>query len=182
MARDQYIRLRVSESEKQEIEDFVEGVPEYSDVSDFFRTLAHTEMATYGEDDTTIDPEEIVNAVEIGLSGVNEQLENFNDRLAQVESEVRSSDDIGNLAQEIFSDLPALAEDEELPDPTEIEKANPESIELVQQISTANAWANYYNEDEDRIRRALARMLQYYPDAEYQEDEYQSRRYYRVKN
>lgn len=205
--RTEQVKFRVTPEFKTEIEQFIDE----SNEADSFASLCRTSIRHRMHDsESNIDSEEISRSVEVALEPVERELEELNDRLANVEQQVRAVDEesIDELANDIYQILPELTEDdleyEEfgkpiqwqdgedsfvgvdvhplwLPlDKLEGEIHNPESVEDVQKASTATAYANFFEVDEATARRALSRMVVSYPDADYIDTD-EALRYYRLQ-
>lgn len=180
--RSELIQIRVTPGEKQQITEFVEETNEYESVSRMLRALAHRHIATDGDmqQEASVDPDEIVDAVDTAMTDVTDQIERVEDTVAELESSVDMDDEIGQLAHEIMSQLPVHESGDDLPDPTtEIDKAAGGELLMAQQLSTVDAWATYLEIPVDKARRALARA-QEFPDVQYVEGSRGYRRYYKT--
>lgn len=174
--KSEMIRVRVTPDEKQEIQDYLNETGEFPSMSRMLRTLAKQHIRT-DEDTASIDPDEIVDAVEIGLSDVTEYLQNMDDRLANVEQKVSDEDEIDKLARELYDEIPVVKSEEEMRNlDSHVRLGDADEAAI---ISTPDAWADFFDVDLPMIRRALARANDYYPDLHYYNiKEDGTRRYY----
>lgn len=135
-----------------------------------------------------LDTTALVDAVEIAMSDVTERLEHLDDRLADVESEVRDSDEIDTLARQIFRELPYAESEDEMREQRSdamLDTDNDEWVfpknEDMRLLSTAEAWAEYFGIDVADARRALSRACTYFEaDIEYFYHLNGERRFYRT--
>lgn len=172
MDRTERIEIRLTPDEKDEIDTHLDdGI--HTDRSQFFRALAKKEIR--GEDSASIDTEEIVDAVEIAFSDFNENIEQVNDRLADVEQHLKRSDDIDNLACDLYKELPKAASEEQMRKMKPVIRMPSQEAQVV---STPQIWAEYFDEDIVDIRRVLGRAMEYYPDVKYLTTDDGHRRYY----
>jgi hypothetical protein len=177
--RDVLINFKVTESEKQKFEEYVENTNEFDSLSRMFRALAHRHIESGDKPEATVDTDEIVDAVDVAMSDVSERLERIEDNIAELDSQVNVDDSVSRLASDVANELPVHGSGEELPTPsTDIDTAPVDSLQMAQQLSTADAWADYYDVEHDRMRRALARALDF-PDVKFVELG-DSRRYYKT--
>jgi len=181
MAREKQIGVRVSEAEKKKFEKHIDDTSEYDSVPRMMRSLARDHINGYGDEATasTVDADEIVDAVEIGLSSVHERLEELENLVAEVNAATVSSDERSALANDIVTELPVYPDGPDFPDLMELESGSPDNIQTARALSTVGAWANYFGVDEDDARSALARA-QEFPDVKYIEGESGYRRYYKT--
>lgn len=190
--RTKTIKIRVTPDEKREYEEYIEETGEAPSASSWFRTLANERVSADDEATADIDLESLTEAMEVALSDVHEQMETMANRMASLESNVHNDDDIDKLAREIYSHLPVMESPDEFPDPfleVDINLAD-RDLEEAQKISTPSAWAKWFDKSEADIRRACARMLEYYPDARYFHEKFEdasgvveapARRYYKTE-
>lgn len=165
--RSETIGVRLTPAEREKFENFLEDSNEFDSISRFFRTIAHRYIAT-DDEDQSLDPQEIIGAVDTAVTPLEEQLERIEEHVVSIDSNVRNDDKIDRLARDIYSSLPTHRDETELPDLDEVSQyTNASDLALTQAISTPYLWAEYYNEDLADVRRACARMLEYYPDVEY---------------
>ena len=168
--RSEIVGVRLTPEEREKFEDFLRGEDEFDSMSRFFRVAAHRHIAT-NDEDATIDPEEIIDAVDSAVTPLSERLERVEDHVLSIDSNVTNDDKIDRLARDIYSSLPAQSGTNELPDFDEIGQFEaPSDLALAQAISTPDIWAQYYDEELADVRRACARMLEYYPDVKYVQD------------
>lgn len=178
--RTELVQIKVTPDEKQKFQEYVESTNEFDSLSRMFRVLAHRHIETDGQErDATVDTEEIVDAVDIAVADVVERLERVEDKVAELDSSIRTDDEIGQLTHEIVSNLPIYESDDQIPKPTEIDQGGVEDLEMAQQLSTVDAWADYFEISVDKARRALARA-QEHPDVKYVEGARGYRRYYKT--
>lgn len=174
MDRTERIEIRLTPTEKQEIDDYLDDEGAYTDRSQMFRSLAKKEIR--GDDTATIDAKEIVNAVEIAFSDLTENVEQVNDRLADVEQKLRQSeDDIDSLAHDLYDEMIEVGSEEQM---RNLEPGLRMPSEEAAIVSTPQIWAEFFNEDLVDVRRALGRALEYYPDLKYLTTDDGHRRYY----
>lgn len=178
--RSEVIGVRVTPEEKQKFKQHIEENNEFTSLSRMFRTLASKHVRNYGEEDTaSIDPEEIINAVEAGLSGVTEQMDQLETRMAELESQVSHSDEIDKLARELYSCLPEYEDEKHMLDPQNMDDTEDKLLQA-KQLSTEFAWQDYFGVEKEELSRAIARMQEYFPDVAIKQDnELDYRRYYK---
>lgn len=152
MQRTKTIKIRVTPGEKQSFEEYLEETREASSLSSWFRYLGFNRIES---DDNTasIDPEQVTNAVEIGVSDLTERTEELAGEIALLENQVKPTSDIEDLAKELLNLLPVHPDDELTP----VDNINMglHSLEGVQQTTTPGAWSVHLDEPEQKIRRAL---------------------------
>lgn len=155
---------------------------EFPSLSQLLRAAANKHI----EEDTTttaeINPDQITDAVENALGDVTERLERIEDELAHIDTEVGESEDVETMVQDIVAELPVMDDGAEFSDDlTPGEQAGDASVlEFCKLSSTPSAWSDYVEEDVTKTRRALSRLIEWYPDVEYISDEERGvRRYYR---
>lgn len=169
--RSETIGVRLTPAERDKFERYVEESNEFDSLSRFFRTIAHRYIAVEDEE-PSLDPEEVIDAVDTAVTPLEDRLERIEDHVLSIDSNVRDDDKIDRLARDIYSSLPTHRDETELPDLDEVSQyGNASDLALVQAISTPYMWAEYYDEDLQDVRRACARMLEYYPDVKFVEDE-----------
>lgn len=162
--RTETVGVRLTPDEREKFEQFLDNSNEFDSLSRFFRTVAHRYIAT-DDEDPSLDPEEISEAVESTLTPFAERLEQMEEHIVSIDSNVRDDDKIDRLARDIYSTLPTHSDETGLPDLDEVSKSgNGSDLAIVQAISNPYLWAEYYDEDLQDVRRACARMQQYYPD------------------
>lgn len=174
------IGVRVSEAEKQKFEEHIKDTSEYDSVPRMMRSLARNHINEYGDEATSaVDADEIVDAVEIGLSSVHERLEELENLVAEVNAVTVSSNENSALANDIVTELPTYADGPDFPDLMELDSGSPYNIQTARALSTVGAWANYFGVDDDDARTALARA-QEFPDVKFIEGDSGYRRYYKT--
>ncbi|WP_435099935.1 hypothetical protein [Halorubrum sp. N11] len=168
--RSETVGVRLTPAEREKFEDFLREEDEFDSISRFFRVAAHRHIATANED-VSIDPEEIIDAVDSAVTPISERLERVEDHVLSIDSSVTNDDKIDLLAQDLYSSLPTHSKADGLPDFDKIEEFDtPSDLALAQGISTPEIWAEYYDEELADVRRACARMLEYYPEVNYIQD------------
>lgn len=178
------VTLKVTETQKDRWETYAEDNPEYDNLSDLVKLSVEKEMSgaldreAVEQLDVSIDYDDIVRAVEAGLSDVNERLESVDDRLADVESTVKTNDDISKLARDIYEEMVVVEDEAEMRELGPMVSQEVEEELAIQ--STPGAWATLFDVDEEDARRALSRAVQLFPDVEYYRTSEGPRRYYRV--
>jgi hypothetical protein len=163
--RSQFIRKCVNQK--------IEGTVSRNEIDDLTERL-----------DIDIDAEQIENLSSL-VERLSGEVDSIKDELYEILEQVDDSEKIDNLAREIHSLLP---EEEPTMMPLDINEHHDEiDLETVQRISDAEAWAFWMDEDESTIRKALARMTQYFPDVVVTKHEIEefnatvkARRYYRA--
>lgn len=162
--------MRLTPDERRKFENHVEQSDEFSSLSRFFRVLVHRHIDT-DDDQPSLDPDEIVEPVDQALTPLSTQLDQIEEQVLSIDANVRDEDVIDRLARDIYSSLPTHQRGTDFPaldDLDELENhANTSDFALVQAISTPFMWSRYYTEELQDVRRACARMLEYYPDVDY---------------
>jgi hypothetical protein len=169
--RSEFVGVRLTPDEREKFQSYVDESDEFSSLSRFFRVVAHRELATE-DDQPTLDPQEVVQAVGDALTPLETQLDQIEDHVLSIDSSVRDDNKLDKLARDIYAALPIHESEDEFPglDKESLEKyANTSDLALVQATSTPFMWAQYFDEDYTDIRRACSRMLEYYPDVNYVE-------------
>lgn len=168
--RTEFVGVRLTPEEREEFENFLREEGEFNSMSRFLRVAAYRYMAG-ADEESSIDPEEIIDAVDSAVTPISDRLERIEDHVLSIDSNVSDDDNIDRLARDIYSSLPAHTDTNGLPDFGEIGQfESPSDLALAKSISTPDVWAQYYDEDLADTRRACARMLEYYPDVTYIED------------
>lgn len=177
------MKFRVSPETKADIDQYLDESNDFDSIARLCRTCVKNHIHTQ-TDSTPSD--EFRAELDAALDPLREELERMNDRLADLEQtqtpHPSQGPDLDDLATDLFQSLPKLREWEPIPslDDLSDEIHNPDTLADAQAASTARAWANYYDLDEEVARRALARVLDYYPDTTAVEASDGRRRYYRV--
>ena len=169
--RSEFIGVRLTPEEHRKFTEYIEDSNEFDSMSRFLRTVAHRYIAT-DDEELSLDPEEIIEAVDTAVMPLSERLDQIEDHVVSIDSNVRDDDKIDKLARDIYSSLPVHDDETGLPNLDEVgQYANASDIALVQAISTPEMWGEYYDEDLQDVRRACARMQEYYPDVKFARDE-----------
>lgn len=195
------VGVRVSSHEKKKFEEFLETEEgqRHNSIADMMRTTAHNEINNAGESELNAD--EIINAVEIALSDVTEELDSLNTQMTVIKDSISDDKDIQELAAEIYEYLPKhdidpfdfgiehwdpdlQQEEYELGIPDE-SNFSVNSSEDLKEWPTVDAFAEYLDEPRADVQRALSWAKEYYPDVKEQEPPVKTdllkSRYYRVK-
>ncbi|MDB2294365.1 hypothetical protein PM085_19330 [Halorubrum ezzemoulense] len=179
MQRTKTIKIRVTPGDKKKFEDYLEQTRESSSLSAWFRWLGHNRIESEDKTSTAeIDPEQVTNAVEIGVSDLTERTEELAGEIALLENQVKPTSEIEELAKELLELLP-IHPDNELTPVDQITKGLDE-LEGVQQTTTPSAWSVYLNEPEPKIRRAL-KWLSEFPEVKSTKGSLGITRWYRTQ-
>lgn len=195
--RDERIEIRVTQEEKDELREWIDDTGQYGSMSRLLRSVTLQHIRTDGDTESEsveIDNENIQDAVEIALSPVTKRLERIENGLAQIDSTGGKEEEIDDLAQDIAMELPVASSVDELPPLYTVYQEsgydeNQDPLEFAKKASTATAWSGYVDADLNRVRRALVRATESFPDVEFgvsvpEDDRYRvdgdPRRYYRV--
>ena len=169
--RTEVVGIRLTPEEGEKFTGYIEDSNEFDSMSRFFRTVAHRYVAT-DDEEPSLDPEEITEAVDAAVTPLSERLEQMEEHIVSIDSNVRDDDKIDRLARDIYSSLPTHSDETGLPELDEVGKYGDASdLAIVQGISTPYMWALYYDEDLQDVRRACARMQEYYPDVDFVRDD-----------
>ncbi|PSQ51921.1 hypothetical protein BRD20_08865 [Halobacteriales archaeon SW_8_65_20] len=165
--RTETVGVRLTPKERADFEEYIEDNNECNSLSQFFRLAAYNFKKT-DEQDVSIDPDEIVEAVDIGVSPIAEQLDELEEHILSIDSQVNNDDKIDKLARDIYSVLPTHESGSDLPEIRDSSELNDASdFVIAQKISTPYLWSEYFDEDVADVRRACSRMQEYYPDVKY---------------
>ena len=165
--RTEIVGVRLTPTEREKFEEYLTDSNEFDSMSRFFRTVAHRYVATEDEEQS-LDPEKIIEAVDTAVSPLAERMDQIEDHVISIDSNVRDDDKIDKLARDIYSSLPTHADETELTDLDDIgQYANASDLAVVQAISTPDMWSEFFDEELQDVRRACARMLEYYPDVKF---------------
>jgi hypothetical protein len=168
--RSETIGVRLTPTEREKFEDFLRDSNEFDSMSRFFRVIAHRYIET-SDEDPTLDPQEVIDAVDQAVAPLQQRIEQIEEHVISIDSNVRDDDKIDRLARDIYSSLPNHKDATELPNLDEVSQyANASDLALTQAISTPYLWSKYYDEDLADVRRGCARMLEYYPDVKFVTD------------
>lgn len=167
--RTKTIGVRVTPDEHEKFTSYVEESNEFDSLSRFLRVIAYRHIAEEKEeDDASMDPEEIVNAVDTAVAPIADKLDTLQDHVLAIDANVGGDDDVDKLARELYLSLPTHRDASELPSLRGINDiADTNDLSMVQSFSTPYLWAQYFDVDLGEMRRACARMLEYYPDVEF---------------
>ena len=168
--RSEVVGIRLTPEEREEFEEFIRETNEFDSLSRFFRVTAYRYMNT--EDvEATVDQDEIIRAVDSSVTPIVERLDRVEEHVLSIDSNVTEDDRVDRLARDLYTSLPTHSSKSGLPDFDEVGQFDtPSDLALVQAISTPQMWAQYFEENLADVRRACARMLEYYPDVEFVED------------
>jgi len=167
--RTEAIKTRVTENEKDMIDNYLKESGEFDSQSRLIRVLLHRHIKGDNKQDMEIDSDEIKSAVEDGVNSLEIQLNEMSDRIADVEQTVKTSDDISKLANDIYNQMLVLddAIDAEFESIQDFEKLGSTHEEEAALTGSAKAFSDLFGEDENTIRRALARANDMFPDVKY---------------
>lgn len=197
MSREKQILVRVTEDTKQTLEGYVDDDQNpYDSVSSLMRHAALSEVDGYYLQqslenavdnvgiDTDIDTDEVVTAVEAGLSSTDERIEQVEEQLASIDEKLSTDDEITDLAKLIKSDWLL-----ELPHGTSITEIDihagtepNNSTQYAHMAGTPQAIADVSNHAEHRVRSALRRAFKLYPRVKRTVDEENGMTRYWVSN
>lgn len=185
--RTESVRIRITPESKRIFEEYLEESPDFSSLSRLFRVAAREYI--HEEDTqapTDIDPEQVTNAVETGLSEVHERLARIEQEVNRVDTAVQpNNEDVDDLADDIAMQLPVMDSSEELRGTNAIMEERAHSgmsdLQFTKEMSTIEFWADFVDADENKTRRAITRAANWYPDVQWTYDENMGkRRYYRT--
>jgi len=175
--RTELIKVRVTPDHHDEITEYLEETEEFGSLS----TLGQHVLVQYVRDDgddsdqsVSIDSEDIIDAVDMGLSPVNERLEKIETELLEVQNLVQTDTEVRDLADQLYDNLLQVPDDDQTIEDLTLLK--PEEAALV---GTPEAFAEEFGEDEGTVRRALDMADKMYPNVDYIVTEIGERRYYR---
>lgn len=179
MQRTKTIKIRVTPGEKAEFEEHLEDTKESASLSSWFRYLGINRIESEDKTSTAeIDPEQVTNAVEIGVSDLTERTEELAGEIALLENQVKPTSEIEELAKEILELLPIHPDNE--PTPVDQITKGLDELEGVQQTTTPIAWSVYLDEPEPKIRRAL-KWLSEFPEVKSTKGSLGITRWYRTQ-
>jgi hypothetical protein len=169
--RTETVGVRLTPEERADFEEYIEDNNECNSLSQFFRLAAYNFKKT-DDQDVSIDPDEIVEAVDIGVSPIMEQLNELEEHVLSIDSRVSNDDKIDKLARDIYSALPTHESGSDLPEIRDASELSDDSdFVIAQKISTPYYWSKYFDEGVADVRRACSRMQEYYPDVKYVSEE-----------
>jgi len=171
--RTETIKFLVSESEKQDFEEYIENNPEYDSLSRFFRVLGHRELE--GASDVEIDQNAIVDAVDVGVSDLREEIVTLSKQIDDIGAEVDSSDEIDKIARDLYGVLPQVSEEEFKAKSFDeiVHNYDVDSLSGIKRVSTASVWARYLDISVPKCRRGLVRCDEYFADVKFLEEEFE---------
>jgi len=168
--RSEIVGIRLTPEERKEFDEFIQEENEFDSLSRLFRVTAYRYMNS-GDEEATVDQDEIIRAVDTSVTPLTERLDRIEEHILSIDSSVTNDDKIDQLARDLYSSLPIHSTENDLPDFDEVGQFDtPSDLALAQAISTPEVWAQYFDENLADVRRACARMLEYYPDVEFVED------------
>lgn len=169
--RTEHVGVRLTPEEREKFTEYIDDSNEFDHLSRFLRIAALRHIAREDEEQS-IDPQRITEAVDSAVTPLTERLEQIEDHVLSIDSNVRDDDRIDKLARDIYSSLPVHDDETGLPELEEVGRHGDASdLALAQAISTPEMWSEYYDSDLQDVRRACARMQEYYPDVEFFRDE-----------
>jgi len=184
--RTETIKVRVTPAKKEKFEKYIEDTGEFPSVSQLLRASANAHIQQDDTQTTDIDPEQLTNAVEVGLSDVHERLARIEQEVNRVDTAVTpNEEDVDDLADDIAMQLPVMDSSEEFRDTNAIMEERAHSgmsdLDFTKEMSTIGFWSDFVDADENKTRRAITRAVNWYPDVQWMYDENMGkRRYYRT--
>jgi len=197
--RTETIKTRVSPKEKEMIEEYLEKSGEFDSKSRLIRILLHRHI-TNNKQDVEIDTDEIKSVIDnsvgdlqtelneiseriadIGVGDLQTELNEISERIADIEHKVRNSEDISELANDIYNQMLVLDDsiDEEFETIQDFEKLASTPEEEAAFTGSAKAFADLNGVNENTTRRALSRANDMFPDVKFVTERNGMRRYYR---
>lgn len=165
--RTETIGIRLTPAEREKFESFVEESNEFDSLSRFLRVIAHQRI-NENEEKSSVDPEEITEAVDAAVSPVSQRLEEIEQHILSIDANTSDDDKIDKLARDIYATLPVHDSGSEMVNIEDVlRKPNISELAMAQQISTPYIWSEFFDASIADTRRACARVLEYYPDAEF---------------
>lgn len=167
--RDKVIKIRVTESEKDEMRDFIENELHYSGFSDYFRTRVYEDMRD--GDGVDIDIGEIVDGVSDEIGGLKDSVGEMESMMSQLMGVVEDMQgDISSLSSELYEVLPTedflnehRAEYEQMcTNPFGVTRSD--DLRTKKLMSTSRTWSIHFGERESRIETALYALKSDMPD------------------
>lgn len=177
-------QIRLSESEKEDFEDYAESSTEFTTLADLFRKSVYREMA---DDGSNINTEEIRSLFEESLETTKRSISDIRDDMEVVKDSLSDPSDVGSLAVEIYDNLaivetpkewgttlPGVGRSQlhglegEKPDNIEIEERRDPVTNVydAQKWGDAKAWTEYLDASPDDVRRALSYCRATYNDVD----------------
>jgi len=178
--RTETIKTRVSAKEKEMIEEYLEKSGEFDSKSRLIRILLHRHI-TNNKQDVEIDTDEIKSVIDNSVGDLQTELNEISERIADIEHKVRNSEDISELANDIYNQMLVLDDsiDEEFETIQDFEKLASTPEEEAAFTGSAKAFADLNGVNENTTRRALSRATDMYPDVKFVTERNGMRRYYR---
>jgi len=178
--RTETIKTRVSPKEKEMIEEYLEKSGEFDSKSRLIRILLHRHI-TNNKQDVEIDTDEIKSVIDNSVGDLQTELNEISERIADIEHKVRNSEDISELANDIYNQMLVLDDsiDEEFETIQDFEKLASTPEEEAAFTGSAKAFADLNGVNENTTRRALSRANDMFPDVKFVTERNGMRRYYR---
>lgn len=178
--RTETIKTRVSPKEKEMIEEYLEKSGEFDSKSRLIRILLHRHI-TNNKQDVEIDTDEIKSVIDNSVGDLQTELNEISERIADIEHRVRNSEDISELANDIYNQMLVLDDsiDEEFETIQDFEKLASTPEEEAAFTGSAKAFADLNGVNENTTRRALSRANDMFPDVKFVTERNGMRRYYR---
>jgi len=179
--RTETIKTRVTKKEKKEIENYLEESGEFESKSRLVRVLLYRHINGNSQQDIQIDTDEIKSAVDDGMDELKIGLNKIEEKIADIEQAVKTSDEISRLANDIYNEMLVLDDsiDKEFETIQDFEKIGSTPEEEAALTGSAKAFSDLFGEEEYTIRRALARANDMFPDVKFVTERDGMRRYYR---
>jgi len=178
--RTELIKVRVTPDQHEEIKDYLDETEEWGSLSTFGQHVLVDYVRNGGDDGdesrdepVSIDTSDIMDAVEMGMSPINERLEQIERNMREMHEILHNDPEVRELADQLYENLI------EVPDGQTIEDLSPIHPDDAFLIGTPEALGNEFGEDAGTIRRGLDLAEKLYPDIEYIVDDHGERRYYR---
>jgi len=176
--RSELIKVRVTEEQHEKISEHLEKTEEYGSLSTFGQHVLVDYVRDDGESSeqqVSIDSEDIMEAVEMGLSPVSERLERIESDILELQNMVQTDTVVRELADQLYDNLI------QVPDGQTIEDMSPLQPDEAALVGSPEAFAGEFGEDQGAVRRALDMAENLYPDVDYIVDKTGDRRYYRIE-
>jgi len=179
--RTETIKTRVTEKEKKMIDNYLNESGNFNSKSRLIRVLLHNHIKGDNQQDVNIDTDEIKSVIDESVGGLQKELNEISDRIADIEHKVRNSEDISELANDIYNQMLVLDDsiNEEFETIQDFEKLASTPEEEAALTGSAKAFADLNGVNENTTRRALSRATDMYPDVKFITEKNGMRRYYR---
>jgi hypothetical protein len=176
--RSELIKVRVTPDQHADIKAHLDETEEWGSLSTFGQQVLVDYVREGGDGDQTeenvsIDPSDIIDAVEMGLAPVNERLDRMEDELLELQNMVQTDTETRDLADQLYDNLVHV------PDGQTIEDISPLVTNEAFLIGTPEALGEEFGAEPGVVRRALDMADRLYPDVAYIVDSKGDRRYYR---